>query len=250
MGAYALDVYDEKLGKAESFDEALDFLSDFTEDMGYTQVLYAYQPFSPRLPDGDWIPLKLNVRNFPAGWEREWEAFGSFDPYYRACFEGTLPIDWTDIQGREHLHPLERQAWRYLADMGLGNGCTIPVHLPGGRFAVVSAILERSDRDWEGLLDDTRDTLFQLTHLFHETIQKKGFEKLLKPSQRARLSPRERECLTWSAAGKTSPEIAVIIDRSVETVRLHLKNTNRKLGASNRAHAIAKAMQLGLMQPH
>ena len=250
MGTRLSTTFNKALGEAENFEDALDTLSNITESLGYTQVLYAYQPYPPRLPDGDWLPLKLNVRNFPSGWEREWESFGSFDPYYRACFESTLPIDWADIQSREQLHPLESQAWRYLADMGLASGCTTPVHLPGGKFAVVSAILDSSTRDWNILFDNTRETLFQLTHLFHETVSKKGFKNQVKTGTRARLSPREQECLRWSAVGKTSPEIAVIIDRSVETVRLHLKNANRKLGASNRAHAIAKAMQLGLMQPN
>ena len=237
-----------ELGKAGSFDQALDILAQITADMGYTQVLYAYQR-TARLADGEWVPLKLNVRNFPAGWEHQWEAFGSHDPYYRACFETTLPFDWHDVQRREHLHPAQAKAWRYLADLGLGRGMTIPVHLPWGRFAVVSAIVDRSTSNWSHIRDSTWDTMFHLTHLFHDTVRRNEFEDQVQVASYIRLSPRETECLQWAAAGKTSPEIARIIDRSVETVRLHLKNAFHKLGANNKGHAIGKAVQLGLVEP-
>lgn len=247
--ALSLEGYAAELGRGENFGDCLDRLMGVVGDLGYTQVLYAYQRMPPRLPDGEWIPLKLNVRNFPRGWESGWERFGSFDPYYRACFDGTLPFDWGNVQGRDTLHPIERQAWRYLADFGLGRGMTIPVHLPGGRFAVVSAIVDRSCADWDGIRERTRETMFHLTHLFHKTVHDRGFDAQVAMALPVRLSPREIECLRWAAGGRTAQDVANILGRSVETVRLHLKNAMNKLGANNRTQAVAKATQLGLLQP-
>jgi len=247
--AAPFDGYARELARADDFGDALDRLMGITAGLGYTQVLYAYQRVPPRLPDGEWMPLRLNVRNFPAGWERGWERFGSFDPYYRACFDGTLPFDWTEVQGREGLHPFERQAWRYLADFGLSRGMTIPVHLPGGRFAVVSAIVDRTAANWGDIRDQSRETMFHLTHLFHKTVHEKGFENQIVVALPVRLSPREIECLRWAAGGRTAQDVAHILGRSVETVRLHLKNAMNKLGANNRTQAVAKATQLGLLQP-
>ncbi len=241
--------YSDELDKAQDFDESLDILLEIVSRLGYTQVLYAYQPFSSRLVDGQWVPLRLNVRNFPKGWYREWERFEVHDPYYHACFDQTLPFEWNDVQQSESLHLLEREAWQYLADLGLGRGITIPLHLPAGKFAVISAILDRTNANWAHIKESSRETLFRLTHVFHEIIHKKGFETQVDVVEPIRLSPRERECLCWAAAGKTSPEIAMIIDRSAETVRLHMKNAMQKLNVHNRAHAICKATQLGLVRP-
>jgi LuxR family transcriptional regulator len=243
------DGYAQELSRADNFDDGLDRLMHIVSGLGYTQVLYAYQRVPPRLPDGEWIPLRLNVRNFPAGWERGWERFGSFDPYYRACFDGTLPFDWDQVQTRATLHPLERQAWQYLADFGLSRGMTIPVHLPGGRFAVVSAIVDRSMANWHAIGERTRETMFHLTHLFHKTVHERGFESQIVVSLPVRLSPREIECLRWAAGGRTTQDVAHILGRSVETVRMHVKNAMHKLGSNNRTQAVAKAMQLGLLQP-
>jgi DNA-binding CsgD family transcriptional regulator len=61
------------------------------------------------------------------------------------------------------------------------------------------------------------------------------------------LSRREREVLSLIAAGADRQEIAEELTISVATVRTHVRNLLRKLHARNRAHAIALAMQEGLI---
>ncbi|MBS0334217.1 MAG: hypothetical protein JSS35_15720 [Proteobacteria bacterium] len=56
----------------------------------------------------------------------------------------------------------------------------------------------------------------------------------------ARLTPRERNVLAWVAEGKSDWEISVILGVSETTVRFHADNARRKLGAVNRAHAVAR----------
>lgn len=59
------------------------------------------------------------------------------------------------------------------------------------------------------------------------------------------LSGREREVLTLVAVGHTGIEIAAKLVLSPATAQTHMANTLRKLGARNRAHAIAIALQTG-----
>lgn len=61
------------------------------------------------------------------------------------------------------------------------------------------------------------------------------------------LGNRERQCLSWTAQGKTSFEISKILGLSEHTVNNYVVSATRKLGASNRAHAIAKALRLELI---
>ena len=68
------------------------------------------------------------------------------------------------------------------------------------------------------------------------------------PEPSHQLSIRERECLTWTAEGKTSEEIAIILELSVHTVNHYLTSAARKLNAVNRLHAVARAMRLGLLK--
>lgn len=61
------------------------------------------------------------------------------------------------------------------------------------------------------------------------------------------LSPRERECIAWSSVGKSSWEIGEILGIAKQTVDVHLKSAIQKLDAGSRAHAVAEALRLGLI---
>ena len=61
------------------------------------------------------------------------------------------------------------------------------------------------------------------------------------------LSQREREVLRLLALGGDGPQIAAQLVLSPATVRTHVNNAMRKLGARTRAHAIALALRDGLV---
>lgn len=58
-----------------------------------------------------------------------------------------------------------------------------------------------------------------------------------------RLTPREREVLSWIANGKTAWEISVILDISESTVISHLRNSRDKLETVNVVQTIVEAMR-------
>ncbi len=62
------------------------------------------------------------------------------------------------------------------------------------------------------------------------------------------LNERETEVLTWAARGKTSAEIAQIVDLAKRTVDFHADNARMKLNAATRMHAAVKAASCGLIE--
>lgn len=61
------------------------------------------------------------------------------------------------------------------------------------------------------------------------------------------LTPRELEVLELAAEGRSAPMIADELVVSAGTVRTHFEHIYAKLGARDRAAAVAKAMRLGLI---
>lgn len=61
------------------------------------------------------------------------------------------------------------------------------------------------------------------------------------------LTNREKEVLSWVKAGKGSWEISVILGVSQATVNFHVTNAMRKLESTNRLHAVATALQNGII---
>ena len=61
------------------------------------------------------------------------------------------------------------------------------------------------------------------------------------------LTPREGEILNWIMQGKSTWDISTIINISERTVKFHIDNAIKKLGAVNRAHAVAIALRNELL---
>ncbi|MFY9513856.1 MAG: XrtB/PEP-CTERM-associated transcriptional regulator EpsA [Rubrivivax sp.] len=61
------------------------------------------------------------------------------------------------------------------------------------------------------------------------------------------VTDRERQILSWVREGKSNQQIAEVLGISPLTVKNHVQKILRKLGASNRAQAVAEAMALGLL---
>ncbi len=66
-------------------------------------------------------------------------------------------------------------------------------------------------------------------------------------SNRPLITDRESQILYWVREGKSNQEIGDQLGISVLTVKNHVQKILRKLGAANRAQAVAKAMTLNLL---
>lgn len=64
-----------------------------------------------------------------------------------------------------------------------------------------------------------------------------------------RLSRREGEILTLLVEGRTNKEIALALNLQEITIKVHLRNVYRKIGAANRAQAVRIAMSSGWQPP-
>jgi DNA-binding NarL/FixJ family response regulator len=83
----------------------------------------------------------------------------------------------------------------------------------------------------------------QLTKTFIEEVQHADETPATTP-----LSKREREILQMVANGSTTKEVARDLGISPHTVKTHLERIFEKLGANDRAQAVAIAIRTGLVQ--
>ena len=79
----------------------------------------------------------------------------------------------------------------------------------------------------------------------HELLIDPGVER--NPDERPRVTPRQRQILQMFADGHSTDEAAKRLGLSAETVRTHAKATLPRLGARDRAHAIAIALRSSLI---
>lgn len=65
---------------------------------------------------------------------------------------------------------------------------------------------------------------------------------------KSKLTPREVEVLRWVANGKSAWEIGEILHIAKRTVDAHVQAGVRKLGATNRTHAVSLALRDGIIK--
>jgi DNA-binding CsgD family transcriptional regulator len=120
-----------------------------------------------------------------------------------------------------------------------GSGFALPLHAASGRNGLAVFIGEAPSLSDEMLID------FQLRciRLFSTLVD----ISIALPRKVPAMSNRELDCLRLTADGKTSDEIAVLLHLSAHTANQYLTAAAQKLNAVNRAHAVSKALRLGLI---
>lgn len=229
---------------ARSFEYALDLLVDETASLGFDAVDYAFMP-AARNGEGGWNAPNIVSRNFPPRWARGWARYARLDPYLCSCYQRNLPLDWNEVKGADWLSDAQQHAIAYIDTLGFLDGITVPIHLPGGSFAFVSAVSCSRQGAWRAAQEATTEKLFVLAHTFHAAVIRHGMTP--KPTCSIAISPRERDVLRHAAHGLSAPATARLIHRSVETVRRQRKSAMSKLGAHTMAQAVARAMSLGAL---
>lgn len=88
--------------------------------------------------------------------------------------------------------------------------------------------------------------LIWLNNVFKSSYAEIILPNILKETYLA-LTARETEMLKWCADGKTSDEIAIILNLTKRTVDFHIANAINKLNVTNKTAAAVKAIQLNII---
>lgn len=180
---------------------------------------------------------EINV-SYPTEWTEIYRSqnYIEVDPIIKSRQTGILY--WKDIYLKT---PPNQEFYSQAKSYGIANGFSHIIFNQQifGLMSVAGDEIVNSER--------SRYIINNLAPHFHQLVQylrcKKTRNNL--PS----LTPREREVLLWAMEGKSNWEISVILGISQESIKGHIANTLRKLGASNRAHAVAIALQYNLLFP-
>jgi DNA-binding CsgD family transcriptional regulator len=188
--------------------------------------------------------LLATVTYAPEWGDRYVEAdYVRIDPVHEGAQRSFLPVDWKSVPWDTKKR---RQFLREAIECGIGNqGYTVPVRGPNGQFALFTVNKSCSDEEWQRYLDDNRSDILVTAHYFHQKVL--DIEKIFGNAPAVQLSSRERDVLAMIATGKSRAQVAHDLKISENTLRVYVDSARHKLGALNLPHAIAVAVNRGLI---
>lgn len=183
----------------------------------------------------------VRVHNYPEDWARWFDqrGLGVTDPVHRASQRSVAGFLWHDMSRYDAARPTDAEILEQARRHGIGDGLTVPAHLPGDAHGSVSFA-------WEPGFAASPNAL-----LYARMIGGPAFEaaRLIANPDLARVGPRltdrQRDCLIWSARGNPIWKVGRILDLSPDTVREHLRNARLRYDANGGITLTVRALYDG-----
>lgn len=220
-------------------------MTDGLSRIGFDQINYGY--FDPAAAQRD------NARVlFLSTMSQSWLSYYAdrerhlSDPHVVKVRQGNLvPYKWSRPQIRLLDDPDVRSTAHEIEEAGIAASICVPLAARHSPRVPVAGITFGSSLTEQELLQNVgaqTPLLIGLAHLFHNL----SIDDLWRDGLDAkRLTPRERDCLQYLAAGLRQDRIAERLGISIATVELHLRNARRSLKAATNAQAVARGIALG-----
>jgi LuxR family quorum-sensing system transcriptional regulator CciR len=182
----------------------------------------------------------IRLHNYPGGWEDYFEEqkLGRSDPVHRASQLTSVGFAWSQLPRMIQITRRDEQILEEAGHRGIGDGFTVPAHVPGevnGSCSFATA---------PGVPVAEENLAFaQLVGAFafeaaRRVVRMRGRGLAELP----RLTDRQRDCVVWAARGKTDWEIARILGVSHDTVIEHLRHARERYGVGKRAQLTVRAL--------
>jgi DNA-binding CsgD family transcriptional regulator len=251
-----VESYVASLGHAASSGEIAQRLQVLVEQLGFDRFSYVHArpPLGKKIRS--FVPLASpsgsRVHEFLASLPEAWvdhylaHDYGDADPTFPGAMTHLLPFRWRDIAGRNDLTGRQRKVLDEAHDFGIAFGATVPIHGPDNGVSALNVVCADEGQFEEAFRQQYRDLVWVAMNT-HEAFLSLAAD--ITGQGRVRLTDRERDCLLWTARGKTAWEVGQILAISEETVLFHVKNATRKLGVFSKHHAVVKAIVQGYILP-
>jgi LuxR family transcriptional regulator len=203
---------------------------------------FDYCTYGLRTPIPLTRPKTAMYSNYPLAWQTIYQEKGylDIDPTVQRAIRSLSPVLWSD-----DLFAPTPELWEEARSFGLRAGLAQICRDVSGMTGLL--VLARAGdaitiTEWQTKACHIL-WLAQAVHLYMARIVA---PKLL-PALAVELCQREVEVLRWTGDGKTSGEIADILQISERTVNFHISKVITKLQVNNKTAAVLQASMLGLM---
>lgn len=248
----SLDRFSGAFGEVQGFIDAVRtsrsrgqvemLLEQIARDMGFD--FYALIHHVDHRDEED--ATSIRMENYPPGWVElflEKELY-TWDPIHLASRRTNTVFAWSNVSKMIPFRRLHAEVLDAAACEGLGDGLTVPLHLPNETSASCSFAV-RQGRN----LPSGRELMVQLIGTFaFEAARRLATTKSVEGRSKVALTARQLECTVLAGQGKSDAEIAQALKLKQDTVAEHLDAARSRYKAPRRIQLVLRALQDGHIQ--
>lgn len=224
----------ERIDQAQSEQDLRDVFAEAIAPFGFGNFLFV----SSRLQPTNFSRMVI-LEKWPSAWRDQYQRENLFpyDPVAALARKSFDSFTWDEVvaTGRNEKRVMQVSA----TDHDLRRGFTVPIHGTAGYQATVSI----AGRDIIVAGQARMAIEMMAFYMYRKEI------KLRTKCRAFLLSPREREVMSWAAAGKSAWDTGEILHISEQTVKCHISSVLAKLDVCSKAQAVAESIRRGEIDP-
>lgn len=215
-------------------------LEQISREMGFSHYALVHHVDIRTQPDG----TALWLENYPRSWAEEFVARALYadDPIHAASYHTNVGFAWSDVPDMIHLTAQHKEILAEARQHGLGDGFTVPAHVPGeangscsfamgGDALVAREILPMAQLVGSYAFQAARKLLLRRSPCTAEI--------------RRKLTSRQIECVALIAQGKTDREIAELLGVKPSTINEYVEDACRRYNVKRRIQLVFRAVHEG-----
>lgn len=188
------------------------------------------------------VPGNVRISNYPADWVATLRQRNNMrDPVLRAAERAPAGFRWNRLETLITLTEEDRNILRRAAWHGIGEGFTVPNHVPGETFGschfAVRAGTEFPDRNIPAA-----QSIGSFAFEAARQLLANSADPATAYPDPAPLTDRQRECLIFAARGKSDSVIAQLLDIRPRTVNEHIEAAKRRYCVATRSQLMVRAL--------
>jgi len=181
----------------------------------------------------------IHIVDYPEEWVDRFQTRRLYasDPIHRASSRTAVGFTWSQLGRLIEVTAFDKAILAEARDAGLGEGFTVPAHIPGEANGSCSFAMARG----EGLNEAMLPAAQLIGGFAFEAARRLG-QRDCSNKNAPILTERQAECVALVGRGKTDWEISQILGIGHETVIQHVKDARDRYGVTKRTLLAVRAL--------
>ncbi|MEL6958258.1 MAG: autoinducer binding domain-containing protein [Pseudomonadota bacterium] len=230
--------YLDAVANASSVEELWALHTEKMNEYGFDRIIYGFTRYLSGSSLGDpqdWVVLSNHGEAYMKGFIDDGYCYHA--PMLRWALENTGASSWRWMAENTELTDLERRHMQFNIENDVTAGYTVSFLSVSERIKGAIALTARkgmTQDDIDAVWAEHGDEITLANNMLHLKLQ-------TLPYAARNLTKRQREVLQWVGDGKTTQDIAIILELTPATIEKHLRLAREALDVETTAQAVLKA---------